>query len=272
MGQSTSYQMQSAADFKTGSDACRTLGAAVPLAVVEEILLNLPAKDVVLICRLVCRDWKELVDSAAHWRARCRREGFELRDASRPPNDWRQFYFLSKKRRNLLKNPRAEEKFNRWKLVENGGDGWKIEENVKSLPNETIEKMFVTSYGMCLKEQLIDLKKEGYSPAFMDHLQPGIKISDWYAPRRDCGSFYRIRVELLDQKNKPIRTFEPDPVYFEQWNDQEWCQMTHVFKLYGPGVRFIRFTHGGQDTKYWAGWYGIRVINSSVEICPAAER
>lgn len=48
--------------------------------------------------------------------------------------------------------------------------------------------------------------------------------------------------------------------------------MTHVFKDYGPGVRFIRFTHGGQDTQYWAGWYGIRVINSSVEICPAAEQ
>ncbi|XP_057175075.1 F-box only protein 44-like isoform X2 [Triplophysa rosa] len=270
MGQSTSHQMQLAADFKTGSDA--SLGAAVPLAVVEEVLLNLPAKEVVLICRLVCLEWKELVDSAAHWRERCRREGIELRDASRPPNDWRLFYFLSKKRRNLLKNPRAEEKLHRWKLVENGGDGWKTEGNCAPLPNDTIDKCFATSYGMCLKEQLIDLKKEGYSPAFMDHLQPAIKISDWYAPRRDCGSFYKICVELLDQKKKPMRTFDPDPVYFEQWNDQQWCPMTHVFKDYGRGVRFIRFTHGGQDTQYWAGWYGIRVINSSVEICPAAER
>ena len=40
-------------------------------------------------------------------------------------------------------------------------------------------------------------------------------------------------------------------------------QMTHVFKDYGPGARFIRFTHGGSDTQFWAGWYGIRVTNST---------
>jgi len=48
--------------------------------------------------------------------------------------------------------------------------------------------------------------------------------------------------------------------------------MTYVFKDYGHGVRFIRFTHGGVDTQFWAGHYGIRVTNSSVEICPLAEK
>ncbi len=84
---------------------CSGLQADVPLAVVEEILLNLPAHQVVRVCRLVCHEWKELVDSAAHWRVRCRRERIQPCDASRPPYDWRLFYFLTKKRRNLLKNP-----------------------------------------------------------------------------------------------------------------------------------------------------------------------
>ncbi len=48
--------------------------------------------------------------------------------------------------------------------------------------------------------------------------------------------------------------------------------MLHIFKNYGPGVRFIRFTHGGKDTKFWAGHYGVQVTNSSVEIYPADER
>lgn len=48
-------------------------------------------------------------------------------------------------------------------------------------------------------------------------------------------------------------------------------QMTHVFQNYGPGVRYIHFSHGGKDTQYWAGWYGIRVTNSCIEICPAAD-
>uniref|UniRef100_A0A8C1YJX1 FBA domain-containing protein n=1 Tax=Cyprinus carpio TaxID=7962 RepID=A0A8C1YJX1_CYPCA len=87
-----------------------------------------------------------------------------------------------------------------------------------------------------------------------------------YAPRFDCGCQYEICVELLDQRKKPICTFQPEKVFFEQWNDEPWCQMTHVFKDYGPGVRFIRFTHGGVDTQFWSGWFGIRVTNSSVEI------
>ncbi|XP_065142204.1 F-box only protein 44-like [Paramisgurnus dabryanus] len=254
--------------FKLESDACPGLNSAV----IEEILLNLPAEDVVLKCCLVCHEWKELVDSQSHWKERCRREGFKPCDASRPPADWRLFYFLSKKRRNLLKNPRAEDEFNGWKIVENGGHRWKVEENFAALPNDNNDKCFATSYMLCLKQQLINLKEEGYSPAFMDQMQPDIKISDWYAPRWDCGCYYEICVELLDQEKKPISVFQPKKVFFEQWNDQQWCQMTHVFKNYGPGVRFIRFTHGGKDTKSWAGWYGIRVINSNVEICPAAQR
>uniref|UniRef100_A0A672RBZ1 F-box only protein 6-like n=1 Tax=Sinocyclocheilus grahami TaxID=75366 RepID=A0A672RBZ1_SINGR len=247
---------------------CSGLRSAVPLAVVvEEILLNLPAHQVVRVCRLVCHEWKELVDSAAHWRERCRREGIQPQDVSRPPDNWCQFYFLTKKRRNLLKNPRAEG----WTIVQNGGHRWVAEENRKPFPDETVTKCFVTSYGLCMKQQLIDLKKEGYSDAFMDQLQPHIKISDWYAPRFDCGCQYEISVELLDRRKNPICTFQPQKVFFQQWNDEPWCQMIHVFKDYGPGVRFIHFTHGGVDTQFWAGWYGIRVTNSSVEICPAKE-
>lgn len=243
----------------------------VPLEILEEILLNLPPDQVVRVCRLVCRQWKEVADSESLWRERCRRERYRLRDAAKTPDDWRLFYFLCKKRRNLLKNPRAEHKMKNWKILENGGDGWKIEGVMVPHPNDTIQKNFVTSYGMCKKSQLIDLASEGYNPSFMDHFQPDIKISDWYAPRRDCGSEYEIHVELLNQRKKPVQTFQPETITFEQWNDPKWNQMTHVFQNYGPGVRYIRFTHGGQDTLFWKGWYGIRVTDSCVEICPAVD-
>ncbi|KTG05347.1 hypothetical protein cypCar_00013626 [Cyprinus carpio] len=68
-----------------------------------------------------------------------------------------------------------------WKIVENGGDCWTVEDNYVKIPNFTVGKI------LC-------------------HL-------------------------LL---------------------------MTHVFKDYGPGVRFIAFTMR-EDTQFWAGWYGIRV-------------
>ncbi|XP_074499701.1 F-box only protein 6-like [Sebastes fasciatus] len=243
----------------------------VPLEILEEIFLNLPPKQVVRICRLVCHQWKEVADSESLWRERCRREGYRLRDASKIPKDWRLFYFLCKKRRNLLKNPRGENKMKNWQILENGGDRWKVEEVMVPHPNGTVKKTFVTSYGMCRKSQLIDLEAEGYNPSFMDHFQPDIKISDWYAPRWDCGSKYEIRVELLNLRKNPVQTFAPETVYFEQWNDQKWNQMTHVFQNYGPGVRYIRFIHGGKDTQFWAGWYGIRLTDSCVEICPAMD-
>ncbi|XP_065142203.1 F-box only protein 44-like [Paramisgurnus dabryanus] len=228
MDPSASNQNDVSKKLKFGSVTCPGLNSAV----VEEILLNLPAEDVVLKCRLVCREWKELVDSQAHWRERCRREGIEPCrregiepcNASRPPTKLCLFYFMTKKRRNLLKNTRAEDHFNGWILVKNGGDEWKIEENFAALPNDNNKKCFSTSYRLCLKQQLINLKKEGYSSAIMDLLQPDIKISDWYAPSFDCRCYYKICVELLDQEKNPISVFQPEKVFFEQWNDQRWCQ------------------------------------------------
>ncbi|KAK9981842.1 hypothetical protein ABG768_001366 [Culter alburnus] len=172
---------------------------------------------------------------------------------------------------NLIKNPRAEDGLQGWKIVQNGGDGWVTENNRRTHPDDPVTKCFVTSFGLCLKQQLIDLKKEGYGDAFMD-LQPPIRISDWCAPRADCGSEYQIHVELLDQRKKLIRSFKPEKVVFQQWNNEPWHQVTHVFKNYGPGVRFIRFTHGGKDTQFWEGWYGVRITNSSVKILRPAER
>uniref|UniRef100_A0A673GPN7 Si:dkey-147f3.4 n=1 Tax=Sinocyclocheilus rhinocerous TaxID=307959 RepID=A0A673GPN7_9TELE len=166
--------------------------------------------------------------------------------------------------RNLLKNPVAQEGLKGWEIVANGGDRWVTEGNKTTFP---VTKCFVTSCGLCLKEQLIDLKKEGYGDALMDQQQPHIKISDWYTTLSDCGSEYQICVELLDEKRKPISTFQPEKVFFQKGTIYPWRQMFHVFRNYGPGVRFIRFTHGGKDTKFQKGQHGIQVTNSSVEIC-----
>ncbi|KAJ8384236.1 hypothetical protein AAFF_G00206970 [Aldrovandia affinis] len=270
MGQSLGPLSHSAS--LPGENTCSAMLPVLPLAVLEEVFVNVSPQEVVCVCRLVCREWKELADSASFWRERCRRDRFKPRDETKSPKDWRLFYFLCKKRRNLLKNPNAEEQFNGWNIVDNGGDKWKIVDVSTPLPDESVKKYFVTSYDYCKKLQLIDLAKEGYGSAFMDVFQPDILISDWYSPRWDCGSLYEICVELLSQKKKAIMKFCPDPVYFKQWNEQQWQQMTHVFRDYGPGVRYVRFTHGGKDTQYWAGWYGIQVTNSSVEIVPSSDR
>ncbi|XP_062416451.1 F-box only protein 6-like [Pungitius pungitius] len=210
-------------------------------------------------------------DSESQWKERCRREGYRPRDPSKMNKDWRLFYFMCKKRRNLLKNPRAQHGMTDWKILENGGDGWRVEGLRTPHPNETVQQNFMTSFGMCRKSQLIDLEAEGYNPSFMDRFQPEIRISDWYSPRSDCDSEYELRVKLLNHKEESVQTFAPDKIYFGPWNEwtEKWNQITHVFQDYGPGVRYIDFIHGGKDMKFWKGWYGIRVTDSCVEINPA---
>ncbi|KAK0142524.1 F-box only protein 6 [Merluccius polli] len=159
-----------------------------------------------------------------------------------------------------------------WDILSNMGDGWRVEEVMTPHPNQGATQNFVSSYGPCMKAQLVDLRKKGYNNYLMDKVQPHIRISDWYAPRFDCASEYEMRVELLNKKKEAIHIFAPERVNFEQWNDQNWHEMTHVFKNYGPGVRYVHFVHGGRDRQYWKGWYGIRVTDSCVEICPSEGR
>uniref|UniRef100_A0A8D2N237 FBA domain-containing protein n=1 Tax=Zonotrichia albicollis TaxID=44394 RepID=A0A8D2N237_ZONAL len=124
----------------------------------------------VLVCRLVCCQWRNLVDGAALWVLKCQQEG--LTRAESDVENWQSFYFLSKKRRNLIKNPCGEEGLEHWGEVENGGDGWKIEELPgdfgKEFPSEEVHKYFVTSYEWCRKAQVIDLRAEGYWEELMD--------------------------------------------------------------------------------------------------------
>ncbi|XP_073794791.1 uncharacterized protein isoform X1 [Danio rerio] len=256
MAQSISGHTHVSRDFEGSgcqpvSDAFTCVVPDAPLAVVEEILLYLPAYQVVRVCRLVCHEWKELVDSAAHWRERCRREGIQLCDASRPPEDWCQFYFITKKRRNLIKNPKAEAGLQGWGIkVDNKKACWLVEENRKPFPDNTVTRCYVASDGLCLKRQLIDLQKEGYSAAFMDQLQPHIKISDWYTTNLAYGSSYQVCMELLNEEMQPISSNNPHRLVLDGEN-YPWCEITRVFQNYGPGVRFIRFTHGGSENQFW---------------------
>ncbi|KYO31471.1 F-box only protein 6 isoform X1 [Alligator mississippiensis] len=245
---------------------------ALPEDALLEVLARVPARDLVRSCRLVCAQWRAVVDRPSLWKRKCEREGLVPAVAARPPPDWRVWYFLCRRRRNLLRNPRAQEKFKHWKLDSNGGDKWKVEElpgtHGNSFPSPAVRKYFVTSYDLCLKSQIIDLKKEGYWEELMDKHRPDIVVSDWYAARFDCGCRYQLKVQLLSADYLVLDEFRPEPVIIDQWSDAEWKEMSHTFRNYKPGVRYILFKHGGQDTQFWAGWYGIRVTNSSITIGP----
>ncbi|KAM3922712.1 F-box only protein 2-like isoform 1-T3 [Leptodactylus fuscus] len=165
--------------------------------------------------------------------------------------------------KNLIKNPCGQECLNHWIEIENGGDGWHVEE-IQGYPFNM--KFFASSFTWCCKSQVIDLLKEGYTTEVLD-AQPKIVVSDWYSTRTDSGCSYELKVQLMSCSHDVISE------YYIKYNsipktDSTWNQVSHTFLKYGPGVRFIKFTHGGKDTTFWKGWYGVRVTNSSVKIIP----
>ncbi|CAI9553353.1 unnamed protein product [Staurois parvus] len=155
----------------------------LPEDVLLEILALVPAVDLIRRCRQVCSQWKEVIDSATLWKLKCQRAGYITKDCQKHPKDWKIFYYLSSRKRNLIQNPCALEQFNAWTIEENGGDLWKVEDlpgdSGEQILDGTLTKYFVTSYETCKKSQLIDLKKMGYSTEFMDTIQPDIVIKDW---------------------------------------------------------------------------------------------
>ncbi|KAG9481902.1 F-box only protein 2 [Eleutherodactylus coqui] len=171
--------------------------------------------------------------------------------------------------KNLIKNPCGEEELEHWEDVEHGGDGWKVEEVPgdcgAAFPSDGICKYFATSFECCSKTQVIDLLKEEYTAEMLD-AQPKIVVSDWYAARTDAGCLYELKVQLLSDCREVISEYTSENITIPGNTDGAWQEISHTFSDYGQGVRFIQFTHSGQDSVYWKGWFGVRMTNSSVTI------
>uniref|UniRef100_A0A8C8UPU4 F-box protein 6 n=1 Tax=Peromyscus maniculatus bairdii TaxID=230844 RepID=A0A8C8UPU4_PERMB len=225
----------------------------LPENILLELFTHIPARQLLWNCRPVCSLWRDLIDVVTLWKRKSLREGFITEDWDQPVADWKIFYFLCSLRRNLLRNPCAEEDMRSWQIDYNEGDEWKVEslpgEHGRDFPDPKVKKYFVTSYGMCLKSQMVDLKAEGYWEELMDTFRPDIVVKDWFAPRADCGCTYHLRVHLTSADHIVLASFEPQPVTIEQWNDATWREVSHTFSDYPPGVRHILFQHGGQDTQ-----------------------
>lgn len=164
----------------------------------------------------------------------------------------------------------GDNRFAYWQVTHDGGDGWCVEAiplGTDALPLAN-QSCFATSFEDCVKEQIISLVKEGVAPEVLDTVKPAIEVSEWYAARFDCGSIYRLVVELLDDAKKPVATFDTENIVTQQQVGRQWKQVCHTFENYPEGVRYIRFKHFGRDTQFWAGYYGAKMAGGIVRIPP----
>ncbi|XP_060114750.1 F-box only protein 44-like [Heteronotia binoei] len=243
----------------------------------EDLLLHLlslvPGRDLIRNCRLVCSQWRDLVDVPTVWRRKCQWEGFLPRGQDRSVPNWKMFYFLCLKKRNLIKNPAAEAGLKHWVTIVHKDDEWNIKDlpgvDGREFPLPHVQKCFVTPlYWRSTKEQYIDLRKEGYWAELMDETKPDIVVKDWYIARYASGCRYTLTVQLLAENSMILETFEVPKEVIRQWNDAEWHEITHTFHNYPSGVRYIHFKHGSRGAKFRLNRYGVCVTNSGVTIGP----
>lgn len=84
--------------------------------ILEELLIEILSfvsfKDLICNCRLVCKQWKCLIDSQSVWRLKCERENVKLPSyklLQLPDFYYRNIYIHSRsKMKNLIKNPCGE--------------------------------------------------------------------------------------------------------------------------------------------------------------------
>jgi len=52
----------------------------------------------------------------------------------------------------------------------------------------------------------------------------------------------------------------------ESYDDDDWFEVSHTFRNYGAGLRFITIRDGGMDSEDWGGHYGVKLDDASVAL------
>lgn len=155
----------------------------VPVELIQRILCYVDA-NTLLRCQLVCKRWNEIIVDYV-WRKKA-----EIITGCKIPMDSvlksSDFFAISANRlfnRNFIKNHSGEESFKHWQITHNKGNRWAIEcppIGAPSLPPEpefeNKQHCFVTSFGECCKNYLVDLIKEGFTVTVLDNLRPSIEV------------------------------------------------------------------------------------------------
>jgi hypothetical protein len=264
-----------------------------PDEILQEIFLRLTPDNLCKTIVHVCKRWRNIVENEHFWIRKSIQDKklndriFKILHANNIFNA--KYLYFKNPFYNLIKNPCGEEGFKYWCLddrfdsvkkihrheVEFYNENfqrrnnqneiphyWLIESNPsgsKQLPGKN--KVFTTSYNKAVKYQIIDLDSNN---EIIAKIEPKIRIFENYAARFDCGSSYKLVVKLLDKNYEKIDEFIYEDT-IQQWNDGEWMSIEHVFEK-TSNVRYISYGHTGKDTQFWAGYYGIKISNSSVQI------
>uniref|UniRef100_A0A183CT80 FBA domain-containing protein n=1 Tax=Globodera pallida TaxID=36090 RepID=A0A183CT80_GLOPA len=144
---------------------------------------------------------------------------------------------------------------------------------------EAVDECVAISYTNFQKRIVIKLADEGLTDEILDKFAPSIVVSELVANRRDCGSVYRVKSQLVkmfpidvnvhdDKRDKAERQCCGEKRHtvktFRQWDDEHWHKVEHVFSKYPQGMRYLVVECSGNDTQFWAGNYGPKMAKFRV--------
>ncbi|XP_036877622.1 F-box only protein 50 [Manis javanica] len=118
-----------------------------------------------------------------------------------------------------------------------------------------------------VKQQCVDLLAEGLWEELLDDEQPDITVMDWYEDSRLDTCVYELHVWLLAaDRRSVIAQHHVAPQTSGRGSPGCWVQVSHVFRRYGPGVRFVHFLHKTKNRMEPGGLRRTRVTDSSVSV------
>ena len=169
---------------------------------------------------------------------------------------------------NLVVNPSNEEGTNGWSYTGDVyvGNGFGYENGEWQRPRSGTA-IAATSYWLGTRGQTVSLSSE--SDEYLD-TSPEITVSTWFNGR--CGGRFFMRAELLDADGNVLDSKSVGGednlqyVHVSDWEDQSWVQHAVSFTGYPAGARSVRYTDGGQDSCWWAGYYGGQMDDTEVRI------
>ncbi|XP_050404585.1 F-box only protein 44 [Patella vulgata] len=256
------------------SSAPKTCGQTSPVTnkyvelnddILIQILSHLPLRDLITNIPLVDKRFNGFVQQNMLWEMKCRNGGISTQNVLHPiPDTYKELYFNETYGQNLIKNCCATEKFEHWTIDKDGGDGFHVEVSPRGaspIPpkafeesGEPIIKNWVTSYQWCKKSQVVNLMESDFA-VLMDMYQPDILVSVWLCGRFDCGSEYKLKIQLLDKSKSVI---DEHMIHEDIPSGRKWKKLAFPISQYGKGVRYLRWSHSGKDTRFWAGRYGAK--------------
>lgn len=165
---------------------------------------------------------------------------------------------------NLITNPSGETgDLSGWTVLQSGGSGWTAATGDPKI-HLFGQDVFITSYSLCTRSQLLDLTTLGYTQAQLDAAPP-ITVREWYhGGGYNTADSYYLKVELRDGSNTVLASLN-DGATMTTTNGN-WQSSAQTFMSYGAGLRYVYFEDGGHDTEFWTGQYGASMDGASAVV------